>query len=394
MSSVNSDMYYAFLSPNFDLSTKNCESFSKSTQRSGGLCLRHLHYYIQSPTAMDDDTTLTAPLVVPESTREPIDADVAPQAADEAENDDNRAEDALRAAAMLGLVSIGLMLVILIFFWPLIFAYFLFPKKGIAWAAAVAEIVHFVALVWIPFPYLYIHRKVCYPLRMMLMPLVHKVAKSESIREKGTSWYNKCADLPQTREAKVLLGHFKSSIRRDLRRKLKLFFERGITTQTQHSDYFSLRTDIPIIWSHEKRAVHGTDKSALEEFVKRFLVVFLVSNGYIDRYYDRDGKFCALGEFVASEKTLNNFVYFCLAEHSQSGIWQCKINIFFASDVLDPFAIMNLILHRTFYFCRPSFSRTAASNCGFSRNRVYQLPSTPELCQKIGGSRWCVLQRY
>jgi hypothetical protein len=271
---------------------------------------------------MDDDTASATPLLLPESRRETTDADVALPLA--AEDQNIRTEDIVRAAAMLGLVSIGLILVILIFFWPLVFASFIFPNSIIGWATVAAEVVHFAALVMVPFPYLYIHRKVCYPIRMMLMPLVHEVAKSESIREKETSWYNKCADLPRTREAKVLLGHFKSSIRRDLKRKLKLFFDRGITTKTLHSDFLSLRKDIPIIWAHEKRAVQGSDKSAVEEFVKRFLVVFLVTNAYIDRYYDRDGRICALGQFVASKKTINNFVYFCLEQQSQSGIWQCE----------------------------------------------------------------------
>eukprot|EP00565_Helicotheca_tamesis_P004469 CAMPEP_0185726590 /NCGR_PEP_ID=MMETSP1171-20130828/2525_1 /TAXON_ID=374046 /ORGANISM="Helicotheca tamensis, Strain CCMP826" /LENGTH=325 /DNA_ID=CAMNT_0028394975 /DNA_START=72 /DNA_END=1049 /DNA_ORIENTATION=- len=224
-------------------------------------------------------------------------------------------EDAIRAAAMLGLVSVGLMMVLLIFFWPLALL------KDLKWSVT-AEVVHVTALIMIPFPYLYIHRKACIPIRMLLTPLVNEVAKSESIREKETTWYNKCSELPQTKDAQTLLNALKSSARRDLKKKFKIFHERGITTKTLHSDFLSLSEDIPVIWAHEKRAVQGTNKLVLEEFLKRFLVVFLVSSAYIDRYYDANENICALGLFVASRNILNNFVYFCLESQSQSGIWQ------------------------------------------------------------------------
>lgn len=248
------------------------------------------------------------------------------------ENDDSanvvdvhdRREDLIRISSMIGLVLLGLVFVIIVFFWPLIFASLIFPHTIILWAAPMAEVIHFCSLVWIPYPYLYIHRKTLYPLRRLLMPLVNQISKSESIREKESTWYNKCSELPRTRDAKELLTHFKMSVRKDLKKKLKLFFQHNITTETFHGDYLSLRQDIPIMWEHEKRTVRGTDKSVVEEFVKRFLVVFLVTNAYIDRYYDGEGNMCALGLFVASKNTLNNFLYFCLEKERLSGIWQCK----------------------------------------------------------------------
>ena len=238
-------------------------------------------------------------------------------------------KDLIRGMATLGLVSAGLFVVMFIFFWPLCFMTATAPF----WVIMMLQSVHLVALVHIPYPYLYIYRKICYPIRMLLMPLVQEVAKGESIREKEITWYNKCDRLPQTNDIKVLLKAFKYSIRRDLKQKLNLFFQRGITTMTTHSDYLSLKEDIPILWQHEKRAVRGTDKSAVEEFIKHFLVVFLTSNAYIDRYYDKGGNICALGLFVQSKKVLINFLYFCLEEESQSGIWQCKSNHRFLGSV-------------------------------------------------------------
>lgn len=236
-------------------------------------------------------------------------------------------EDFVRGLATLALVSIGVFLVTLIFFWPLLLLSLatLGSSSSEISVTITIQLFHLLALIYIPFPYLYIHRKLCHPIRLLLMPLVSSIARSESIREKEITWYNKCASLPETRDANILLGSFKHSIRRDMKRKLRLFFRRGITTQTLHSDFLSLREDIPIIYEHEKRAVQGTEKSSMEEFIKRFLVVFLTSNAYIDRYYDNRGQCCALGLFVQSGKVLNNFVYFCRKHESQSGIWQCKV---------------------------------------------------------------------
>lgn len=273
---------------------------------------------------MITESDTTTPLLTPEEASErnnggPI-QDEEPKA--------RMREELLRVGAMLGMVLVGLAVVLLIFFWPLIFGSLLpTPNRSIAVVIGYRigiQVVHVLLLVYLPFPYLYLHRKLCLPIRTLLMPLVNEVSKSEGIREREDTWYNKCSDLPQTRDPSVLLSQLKPSCRKDLKKKLKLFFEQEIQTQTVHSDFLSLRVDIPILWAHEKRAVEGTDKSVVEEFIKRILVLFLVAHAYLDRYYDKDGKICALGQFVSCGNTINNFMYFCLEEQSRSGIWQCK----------------------------------------------------------------------
>ena len=270
------------------------------------------------------------------------------------ETSNTGSEDFLRGLATLALVSVGLFLVTVIFFWPLLLlSLTIFQSSNnnnvgilLLLVTITIQVSHLLALVYIPFPYLYIHRKICHPVRILLMPLVSSIARSESIREKEVTWYNKCTSLPETNDVNILLNSFKHSIRRDLKRKLKLFFRRRISTQTLHSDFLSLKEDIPVIWEHEKRAVRGMEekhKSVLEEFIKRFLVVFLTSNAYIDRYYDDNDQICALGLFVQSEKVLNNFVYFCRECESQSGIWQCKY-CFWISIVLYIYLVLNIFL--------------------------------------------------
>lgn len=286
---------------------------------------------------MSNESDITTPLLASEGDTERNHEDDLQQEEEE-EQESSMKEEVLRVGAMLGMVLIGLAVVILTFFWPLIFGSFLPAPKGsivlvIGYRIGI-QVAHMLLLVYLPFPYLYLHRKVFHPIRTVLMPLVNEVSKSEGIREKEVTWYNKCADLPQTRDPKVLLSRLKPSTRKDLRKKLKLFFENEITTQTVHSDFLSLRHDIPILWAHEKRAIQGTDKSVVEEFIKRFLVLFLVSHAYLDRYYDKDGKICALAQFVGCKNTINNFMYFCLEEQRNSGIWQCECNRLLGMTVL------------------------------------------------------------
>jgi len=203
-------------------------------------------------------------------------------------------------------------------------------------------------------PYLYVHRKAFLPLRRLIMPLVIAVAKSESMEEKSDTWYQSTADarggdstpsaatssstaanhhLPISTEmnSKILLESFSKKVRRDIKRKLKKYKQRGITTKTKHSDYLSLRRDMPVLIDHERKAIRGTDKSLKEEFIKRFLVIFLSSDGYIDRYYappaggsttyDDDDQPVALSLFVGQGDVLHCFMYFCVESESASGIW-------------------------------------------------------------------------
>lgn len=177
------------------------------------------------------------------------------------------------------------------------------------------------------------------PIRVALMPLLHAIVKSEAIKEKETVWYNSCRDFISEREMnttnqapttnkdqqqlQAILQILKPSVRKDIRKKLRLFHKAGITTQTTHSDYLSLQDDIPIVWRHEKRTIETsceTNASVVEEFLKRFLVLFLVPHAYLDRYYDPVGRQCGVYLFVACTDVLSSFTYFC--DIPNQGIWQ------------------------------------------------------------------------
>jgi hypothetical protein len=118
-----------------------------------------------------------------------------------------------------------------------------------------------------------------------------------------------------------LLQKFSRSSRKDTKQKLRLYLRHGIVSETKHSDYMSLRRDIPILWDHERRCCQKDDSRVLGEFIKRFLVMFLVPHAYLDRYYNQQ-KCCALGMFVVCDNVLLNSMYFCLDDACQCGIWQ------------------------------------------------------------------------
>jgi hypothetical protein len=238
------------------------------------------------------------------------------------------------------------------FLWPLL----LVLRLEWPWVVAL-ELGHLLGMLWLPHSYLYLHRKAFLPLRRLLMPLVLLIAKLESIREKEATWYNSTDEFSRSEvilsqhDVKVLLASMKRSVRRDLTKKLRLFHDAGITTCTRHSDYLSLVTDVPIIWSHEHRKVAADESSSpLAEFIKRFLVMFLTSNAYIDRYYDRDGNLCALSLFSGvNEKIYLCFMYFCSQDHARSGIWQYNhLRGLLRAIVSGNYNYINFFVHQSF----------------------------------------------
>lgn len=106
------------------------------------------------------------------------------------------------------------------------------------------------------------------------MPLVISVAKSEAIKEETDTWYISVDDIPRTNNSKILLSSLSKKVRRDVKKKLKIFNERKFRVTTEHSDWLSLRKDMPVLIDHERRVVRDMEKGMfLEEFIKRFLVV-------------------------------------------------------------------------------------------------------------------------
>lgn len=255
----------------------------------------------------------------------------------------------VRTVALLALVVTGLITVALMFLWPL------------CMYRPLLLLAHIPLMIFCD-TYLYIHRKVFYPIRYLLMPLIIEISKSESIQENTPTWYISTKDLPRsiicggsgsgsdetglapstctTNNPTELLQSFPKRVRREIKRKLKKFEQRGITTSTKHCDYLSLYRDIPVLIDHERKHVRDTDQSFLVEFIKRFLVIFLTTSGYIDRYFveeDHDDdddddstntslqkegrKPVALSLFVGQRNVLHSLMYFCKETEKESGIW-------------------------------------------------------------------------
>ena len=239
------------------------------------------------------------------------------------------------------LVLVGLTVVIAIFFWPTFIS-------SLSISLRIPLLAVHIFLLILYDPYLYIHRKILIPIRYALMPLVIEIAKSEAIKEETDTWYVSTQDLPRTNDSNVLLRSFPKRVRREIKRKLKKYQNRGIKTVTKHSDHLSLYKDMPVLIDAQRKAVRGTNKSFAGEFVKRFLVIFLTTSGYIDRYYthththddsrdgddnddhnevDEDGPShnenmpVAISLFVGQGKVLHTFMYFCEEKENDSGIW-------------------------------------------------------------------------
>mmetsp|Transcript_32510 Transcript_32510/g.59771 ORF Transcript_32510/g.59771 Transcript_32510/m.59771 type:complete len:488 (-) Transcript_32510:6-1469(-) len=230
---------------------------------------------------------------------------------------------ALNLARIYGLVLLGIGVVAAIFIWPSV----LFFADEVPSAAVVTIIcVHVVSLVQSNV-YLYLNRKAFLPIRRFLMPFLSVVARSEATREQVATWYVGCKDggsLPRTTDCLTFLASMKRSVRRDLKKKLVLYNERGIFSRTHHNDIFYLAQFAQLVWEHEKRVLCGTGKSPVVEFAKRFLIIFLSPDGYIDTYYDRTGRLCALHFFLQQGCVLHSCLYFCTERESRSGIWAYK----------------------------------------------------------------------
>jgi len=162
-----------------------------------------------------------------------------------------------------------------------------------------------------------------YPLRQIMMPLVISVAKSESIVEGADTWYVAADNIPITSDAKELIASFPKRVRKEIKRKLRAYEKHSFKVVSTHSDYLSLWKDLPVLIDHERKVVKNNDGlSFVEEFTKRFLVIFLGSNGYMDRYFTSDSsKPVAIAWFVEQGRVLHSLMYFCKEAENDSGIW-------------------------------------------------------------------------
>eukprot|EP00553_Chaetoceros_curvisetus_P004389 CAMPEP_0204635714 /NCGR_PEP_ID=MMETSP0717-20131115/32062_1 /ASSEMBLY_ACC=CAM_ASM_000666 /TAXON_ID=230516 /ORGANISM="Chaetoceros curvisetus" /LENGTH=325 /DNA_ID=CAMNT_0051654529 /DNA_START=213 /DNA_END=1190 /DNA_ORIENTATION=+ len=172
------------------------------------------------------------------------------------------------------------------------------------------------------------------------------VVKSKAIRKEESVWYANTNSCTRTKElhsnslssesetssnSALLMKSFSRHVRRDNKRKLRQYKNLHIQTVTSHIDTFSLSTDVPVIINHERKVVSSGASSEifLEAFIQRFLVVFMVTHAYIDRYYEEQDVNCehpiAFCIFVQNGVILQSLMYFCVEEHNSSGIWQYQI---------------------------------------------------------------------
>lgn len=175
--------------------------------------------------------------------------------------------DLLKRNAIIPVVAIGIFVSLTIFLWPLFFL-----RLPLIYKICLI-LIHIPFLIYLDF-YLFIHRKLFEPVRMLIMPLVIYVAKAEAIKEETDTWYTSADDIPCTNDSKEFLSSLSKKVRRDLKKKLKIFNERNLRVTTEHSDWLSLNKDMPVLIDHERRVVQEVGEGIfIEEFIKRFLVV-------------------------------------------------------------------------------------------------------------------------
>lgn len=123
-------------------------------------------------------------------------------------------------------------------------------------------------------------------------------------------------------------------MRRSVRRHYRRIDQRYKRDRVEHEacsceNSLHLKEMIPIIWEHQTRTAavlmaKGVKTSAVEEFIKRFLVVTLVPDGILDLYYQRIGTtktLVALQLTIQQGPVLHWFMYFAKETASKSGIW-------------------------------------------------------------------------
>jgi len=137
-------------------------------------------------------------------------------------------------------------------------------------------------------PYLYIHRQIFYPLRQIIMPLVVSAAKSENIAEGAETWYVVACSWWHSnyQRSKGIVSIFSEKSQERNEEKIKSIRKVSLKVVTTQSDFLSIWKDLPVLIDYERKVVNKNNgPSFVEEFIKRFLVIFLWSNAYMDRYF-------------------------------------------------------------------------------------------------------------
>lgn len=237
----------------------------------------------------------------------------------------------LLVGCTLALVLLGITLILLVAFLPVIVILSLWTSGGILARIGVtlfSESVH-LKLLW-SFPlYLRIFRTLLIPIRKLLFPLVIIAARIESIRDNDATFYAPVSEEEQPLHeeqngvAIMELSYFRKSVRRHYRRMQKIFERSKLKHEVVYADRaMRLVSLVPILWDHEKRVCADIPgKNPVEEFVKRFLVVTLLPDGILDLYYDSEGNIVNFQFSVLQGNVLHWFMYFSTSESCKNGIW-------------------------------------------------------------------------
>lgn len=149
-----------------------------------------------------------------------------------------------------------------------------------------------------------------------IIPLVPFVVRIESIREKVPTLYLQVDDDDDAS------SHFRKSVRRHYRRMQNLYQRHGIRHESVSAERcLNLSQIVPILWEHQERICEQEGKNALEEFIKRALVVTVVPDGILDLYRDPSGDLCSFQFSILTGSVLHWFMYFCKGSASRTGIW-------------------------------------------------------------------------
>jgi len=231
----------------------------------------------------------------------------------------------LLSLASLTLVLVGIGVIIVTSFFPLLSLKFLSPAPPLLpyiTAISVVQIIH-LRLLWISENHLAAYRWLWLPIRRLLLPLVMLIARFETSQEEVPTVYLKVSDLTvgEDTEKDILLKSFRPSVRRRYKQMEKTFRSHNIRhVAVQSESSLRLAQVVPILWQHERRQCKLDGKNVVEEFIKRFLVITVVPDGLLDLFY-QDDKLVAIQMSIQQNNVLHWFMYFSKDSVTKSGIW-------------------------------------------------------------------------
>lgn len=240
----------------------------------------------------------------------------------------NLAKNILLGLCTLTVVVLGLSVVGLVLFWPLLLwlaLYFCTASQ----VEALTQIGFFVAVVAIQIAHTYMlytdshhlktYRFLLLPIRRLLVPVVVLVTRLEAIREGCPTLFWDCVPPREGDVSEIVLQSMRGKVRQHYKRLRRVYAKSGLRHKTLYAEEtMELNRLLPVLWNHEKRV---SPDNTVEEFIKRFLVVTLLPDGVLDIYMNDQNAVVAFTFCILQRSVLQNFMYFCVSEHSKSAIW-------------------------------------------------------------------------